>query len=234
MAEVVTLDAFRNKTSDHFAPGDATFRVEGTFRVDDHIYVLTDHADQEIRTVLQSLGYLPSEENVSPQLVKFVHPRKPPPEMFKPKDFVQPGELELDYTLKDKPKYTLTDPKIHEVIVGFANQRKELDYYNRKGDTMQHDVPLTRMTAFVKNMVDVDLALWEQFLADTAHERDHAKDFLRRLAHWGGAHSDRSKRRVRGGQFSADEIIDTGKPFTPKEKRAGMYFVSGREPSEIT
>lgn len=90
------------------------------------------------------------------------------------------------------------------------------------------DIAISRMSGFVKNMVDVDFELWEDFVEEARHY--HAQDFIRRMAHWASQYSDQRPRVVKIGDFENDEIIlgdkqfDLKKPLPISGLRGGPFF----------
>ncbi len=207
--------------------GDPAFGIEGTFQVHNTIYVLTDDADIALTGYLGAMGYM-VEQNVhgSGYSATMGHIRTKNEildEVFEAAGNATKGHSSyiVDTQYRNHPKLELVNPDIHNIIISTASQRGDLGYYNRPHDKMS-DVAISRMSGFVKNVIDVDFELWAEFVNEARHY--HAQDFIRCMAHWASMYSDKEPRVAKGGAFEKDEIILGNKEFNLKKAQPIPFF----------
>ena len=169
--------------------GDPAFEIEGIFQIHNMIYVLTQDADNDLLLKLTDLGYQIHDNGESCGYT---------------------ASLTHALTKEEIPKFSLTEPHIHNIIISAASQRADIGYYNRPHDQMS-DIAISRMSGFVKNMVNVRFNLWEEFVS--AARDYHAQDFIRALAHWASSYSDKKPRAVKLDAHGTIMIIEGAKQF---------------------
>lgn len=200
--------------------GDPAFGIEGTFQIHDTIYVLTEEGDFHLLNRLTDFGYQVREnENRHDShgevyIAVSRHIRTKSEIIDEHTNAVgratnANSTYIVDMNYKGKPKISLEDPNVHNVIISISSHSHRLDWYNRPHDQMS-DVVISRMSGFVKNMVDVDFDLWKEFVEEARHY--HAQDFIRRMAHWASQHSDQ-KPRIVAESIDRNTIIVGGKDF---------------------
>ena len=135
-----------------------------------------------------------------------------------------PSPLIISQKYMGKGPYSLTHPKLHEIILDAADQPSHLGWYT--ADTRPFSTnTLTRMNAFVQHMVDVDLERWNDFV-ETASSL-YKQDFIRYLAYWAAKNSDHQPRKISMNQWDESEIIDPAIPFIKRhiDGRDGYDFI---------
>lgn len=204
--------------------GDAAFGIEGTARISDVIYVLRPEADGFLLNALAASDYLLTP-GADPDTIHVERAHNVTPHEIIGAallgDVAMPLSLTVDLRYADGHRHALTEPDIHETILRRANQRSNLGYYNRADDRIA-DLPLARMDAFVRHMVDVDYARWQEFAGAAC--RLHAQDFVKSLAAWASRHSDGTPRRVRVDLHGADVTVLPTDWFAPRAGDAGWRF----------
>lgn len=192
--------------------GDPAFGIKGTFQIHNTIYVTTDEADEILLSRLTDFGYrlntgLSNQEDfyIAQQPHKQTRDEIMAEVVHNGGLAIQhPSNLFIDLRYINAQRLSLKGAVIHEKIIVAASQRRDTGYYNRPHDQMS-DVALSRMSGFVKNMVDVPFNDWQDFIIEA--RQYHAIDFIRGLAHWASRRSDNSPRMVRGGPHGEDETI---------------------------
>ncbi|HRQ61094.1 MAG TPA: hypothetical protein PLO23_06245 [Alphaproteobacteria bacterium] len=201
--------------------GDRAFGIEGTFRIEDIIYVLNEEANHTLMlTLADNHGYHvravqgPNGEDAPFYTARLQH-RITQDERFDD-IFKEMKETPLALTVStqyiDHPKFTLAEPDIHGMILSAAWQPAKLSYYDRPRDHFDRSI-ISRMSGFVKNMVDVPFEKWQEFVKNCGHY--HSQDFIRALALWAAQNSDNAPREVRLDRFDT-ERLDPALPFVLK------------------
>jgi hypothetical protein len=195
--------------------GDPAFGIDGTFQIHDHIYPMTDDADDALLMHLTDLGYRVEDSKDNGYTAKLVH--KTTKAEILGDAFEQAGAARnnhstffVSFNYLNKPKIPLNFSKVHDLIIAHSSRPSNLDYYNRPNDQMS-DVAISRMSGFVKNMVDVDYDRWEIFLNQATYY--HAQDFIRYMAFWASQNSDKTPRPVRIDTYGDAEVIPANGKF---------------------
>lgn len=201
--------------------GDPAFGIEGTFRIEDLIHVLTAEADYALMLKLaDNYGYhVRAVKGAQGQEAPFYSARLEH-NITKDERFDDllgemketPLSLTISTQYVDHPKFTLAEPDIHGMILSAAWQSSRLSYYDRPRDRFDENI-VSRMSAFVKNMVDVPYEKWQEFVTNARHY--HSQDFIRALALWAAQNSDNAPREVKLDRHDT-ETLDPAAPFVLK------------------
>jgi hypothetical protein len=207
--------------------GDPAFGIEGTFQIHNTIYVLTDDADIALTGYLGAMGYIVEQNDHGFGYCATMGHIRTTNEMLDETLDAAGNATKghssyiVDTQYRNQPKLKLTDADIHNIIISSASQRRDIGYYNRPHDQMEK-IAISRMSGFVKNIVEVDFELWTEFVYEARHY--HAQDFIRGMVHWASMHSDKTLRVVKGGDFEKDEIILGNKQFNLKKAQPIPFF----------
>lgn len=198
--------------------GDTAFGIEGTARIQEKIYALQPEADGFLLNALADNDYIlthSSDENVF--YANRAHKSTPDEqwdELLLPHHVAHPLSLIVDLRYTDGHKHSLAEPDIHKTILSSANQRSDLDYYNRDYDSFNEEVR-GRMGAFVRHLVDVDHAKWEKF--DAQAQWLHAQEYIKALTGWASRNSDYTAREVRTDMHGGTVTVLPTDHFRPRK-----------------
>jgi len=214
--------------------GDPAFGIDGTFQIHNTIYVLTDEADAALLECLAARGY--HLHKVIPDRDDFYAAQQPHKQTRAEviDDVLHGGGLAIanastlmiDMKYMNAARFSLKELFIHDQIIISASQRHDIGYYNQPHDQMS-DIALSRMSGFVKNMVDVPFERWENFISES--RQYHAVDFIRAMAHWASRESNYSTRIVCGGLHGESEIISGADQFKITKAQPIPFFGRGHK-----
>ena len=201
--------------------GDAAFGLEDTFRIGNEIYVLNEEAAFNLIVILGYIGYYTDiHENIEREADRNPHSNENPycleysasrydeasllaenilDEIHAPPTY---APLCLHVIFQGKTRYNLSECDVHETILEAAGVACGLDFYSHDENFRFSEDSLEKMSAFVRELVNVDQDIWQQFLNE-AHDMN-APDFICTLASWASYHSDQKARCV----YLSDDMDD--------------------------
>jgi hypothetical protein len=138
--------------------GDPAFGIEGTFQIHNTIYVLTDEGDFHLLNRLTDLGYQIQENEKGHRygdmyVAMLMHTRTKSEILLE--HTISAGHATdqhstyfVDMNYKGKPKISLENPNVHNIIISISSHSHRLNWYNRPHDQMS-DIAISRMSGFV-------------------------------------------------------------------------------------